>query len=529
MRRVLRDWKRLGWATLLILLIAALCGCSHTPSAVSDRAISDGRKVFELREITPEQACAFLSKLSLGTTSILPGRNAVAVTGSVSDLHRAAIFLALMDTRTPYVVEALAPVAQARTIPSNERIAEAVGGVAIGTFANPPDKGERQRAIIDIHGASVVAVIPAAVSRELLAFVQGGPEGLRQVRGEIEPVTPARAETVAIGRSDEVERKQAEPAKPPLAEQSAPTTTPVVPLGLPKGPPPDTRKAVAESQEAVEPEPAGAVQEEPSEKPQAAVEPRESVQPGGECVPQPQAGTGRITVPTRNKTVPSVRPTSKVELAWLPNAEDVLQLDLPERLEMVQLLDLAAEYLRLDYMCDLEKVRGQTVSLRLHGKLQGEIRVRDLYSLLESVLKFKGFAMTCHKGGLVTIVPVADALQVDPVLIDANDTSTEAGDMVVTRVFDLQYVNAASAVNLLDNMKLSVAVSPLEETQSLIVTCYAYRMTRIERLLDMIDRPGKPKEFRFRQLRYTMAGSLAKKVETIVTEGEKGTFHSLGG
>jgi len=90
----------------------------------------------------------------------------------------------------------------------------------------------------------------------------------------------------------------------------------------------------------------------------------------------------------------------------LANGEDVLQLSLPERLEMVQLLDLAAEYLRLDYLWDLEKIKGQSVSLRLHGKLQGEIRIKDLYALLESVLKFKGFAMTSHKGGLVTIVPV---------------------------------------------------------------------------------------------------------------------------
>jgi hypothetical protein len=256
MARVLRcckQWPR--WAMLLILLIAVLCGCSHTPSVVSDRPTVHGQKVFELREITPEQACGFLARLSLDTTSILPSRNAIAVTGSVSDLHRASVLLALVDTRTQYLIETLAPVAQARAVPTNERITEALG-IAIGTFANPPDAGERQRAIIDIHGASVVAVIPAAVSRELLAFVQAGPESPRQVRGEAEPVIPAKAETAAAGRSDEVGRKQAGLAKPALAEQSAPTTTPVVP-GLPKGPPSDIRKAVAESQEAVESEPAG--------------------------------------------------------------------------------------------------------------------------------------------------------------------------------------------------------------------------------------------------------------------------------
>jgi type II secretory pathway component GspD/PulD (secretin) len=63
-----------------------------------------------------------------------------------------------------------------------------------------------------------------------------------------------------------------------------------------------------------------------------------------------------------------------------------------------------------------------------------------------------------------------------------------------------------------------VAASPIEETQTLIVTCYAHRMARIERLLNMVDRPGRPREFRFRQLQYTMAATLAAKVEALVAE-----------
>lgn len=109
-------------------------------------------------------------------------------------------------------------------------------------------------------------------------------------------------------------------------------------------------------------------------------------------------------------------------------------------------------------------------------------------------------------------------MQIDPTLLDANDTSLGAGDMVVTRVFDLNYVNPASAMNLLDGMKLSVAASPIEETGTLIVTCYAHRMERIQRLLEMVDRPGRPREFRYRQLKYTMADTLTKKVEVLVAQ-----------
>ncbi len=135
--------------------------------------------------------------------------------------------------------------------------------------------------------------------------------------------------------------------------------------------------------------------------------------------------------------------------APLANGEDVLQLDLPDEVELSQLLDLAAEYLHIDYLYEPEKIQGQTVSLRLHGKLQGDIRVKDLYPLLESVLKFKGFAMTRHKDNLVTIVPMADALQADPTLMDPNGASLTAGDMVVTRVFTLEHISPTSAMSLL--------------------------------------------------------------------------------
>ncbi len=154
---------------------------------------------------------------------------------------------------------------------------------------------------------------------------------------------------------------------------------------------------------------------------------------------------------------------------------------------------MAAEYLNLDYLFDPEKLKGQSVSLRLHGKLQGQVRVKDLYALLESVLKFKGLAMTSHRAGLVTIVPVTDALDVDPALVGPDGAAMTVGDMVVTRVFSLRYVNTSSAMNLLNNLKLSVSASPIEETGTLIVTCYAYRMARIEQLLDLVDPPrGHP-------------------------------------
>jgi len=233
-------------------------------------------------------------------------------------------------------------------------------------------------------------------------------------------------------------------------------------------------------------------------------------------VTDPGAAAGVLEI-SGSDNLPVSDPETRIP-AGLPDADSVLRLNLPQQMDMIQLLDLVGEYLRLDYMYEPEKMRGQVVTLKLHGKLQGEMRVKDLYLLLESVLKFKGFAMTCHEGNLVTIVPAAEALQVNPNLIDATDKTVEPGDMVVTSVFDLQHANLSTASTLLQAMKLSLAVTPVEGSQTLIVTCYAHQIDRIERLLRVVDRPGRPREFRFRALKYTMAQSLLKKVHELMKQ-----------
>ncbi|KPK41911.1 MAG: hypothetical protein AMJ65_08545 [Phycisphaerae bacterium SG8_4] len=202
----------------------------------------------------------------------------------------------------------------------------------------------------------------------------------------------------------------------------------------------------------------------------------------------------------------------------LQNGEDILDLDLPEALTLIQLFDLAGEYLDLDYVYDPVAIGNQTVSLKLHGGLQGEMRVKDLYTLLETVLKFKGLAMTRRTDKLVTIVPVTQVLDTDPRLVDAEGKTVQAGDLVVTRVFEPRYVDVASITNLLESMKLGVAVSPSEESQILFVTCYAHRMSRIEQLVGMLDRPGRSRECLFRRLQFTAASVLAEKVRTLAEE-----------
>jgi general secretion pathway protein D len=486
--------SRLNNAVKSILILAAvgvLCGCAYDSDATDSRLRDSAQRVIDLKEITPEQGQAFLAELGLGETSVATKGNAVVVRGTPSDLYRAGVLLDLVDTREEFCVETVASASNVGTLPSNTRIAEALGDIAIGTFANPPQPGERTRAIIDIHGSSVIAIMPARIQRNLLAFIKA--------------IASAPQQNTAMTAPHEVREETASK----IADNNEPSSTS---LNLTASPVPDASPQAKEPNETPRPH-------EVSVSLPSAIETRRPAEPNA-CAP----ANGSVTSETASQS--PAKPATKrlYDLAPLANGDDVLQLDLPDQVEVSQLLDLAAEYLHIDYMYEPEKIRGQTVSLRLHGKLQGDIRVKDLYPLLESVLKFKGFAMTRHKDNLVTIVPMANALEADPTLVDPNGASLTAGDMVVTRVFNLQHVNPASAMTLLDNMKISVASSIVEETRSLIVTCYAHRMERVERLIEMVDRPGRPKEFRYRELKHTTADALCKKVEMLATELQASPF-----
>jgi len=523
------------WSLLAALLLS---GCNHARTNLVNYSKSAGKKVFVLNEITPNQAKAFLNELNLGTVSLQPDYNAVLVTGTPEDLEKAGVVLDLVDNSEKFVIEPIAPdVAfgliekedkespsqillspeSARTMPGNDRIAQTLGDVSIGTFASPPKFDKHARAIIDIQDDSVVAIFPENRLEELRKIVGLGVEAIEHKKRVLPVPDPTDRYLEQVSEFDPVIEavKNHQDVQPEHADKRRSKSIPdESPLRIT-----DSDRLVASSKAQLE----GQVESSTGLENPA---PSDTGQEDG--VTESSTVLSEESSPKNKEITPSspekATKTSKVEQIYqiepLPNGDDILELELPERIDLIRLLDLVGEYLHLDYMYDPDKIKNQMVTLKLHGKLRGEIRVKDLYSLLESVLNFKGFVMARHEGNIVTIVPVADVMQVDPELVDPNSKTIEAGDTVVTRMFELQYIDTFSAINLLENMKLTVAVSPIAEIQTLIVTSYTYRMPRIERLLKMVDQPGKLRKVRFKQLQYITAKMLAEKLKALSAELE---------
>ena len=452
-------------------------------------------RVFPLRHISAEQGKQYLAEVGIGTVSQLPGTNTLLVTAQPSELIKASSILGLVDAQEQYVIKAIFPASEFGDMPSIEQIAAEVGNILIGTFFDePPTHTKKARAIIDIHEESVIAIAQAEQIERIVSAVerlQGRASGV-EVSAPNEPQVTS-GELRDVNESGEFFNKlldslaEAEKLEAELAQQPAEAN--VVTM--------EPEQEAPSLPSVIEGRKAGEVAQEPSLEPQREPIPEQVV------VEIEQEAEAVEAAPK----IWSYEPTETI-----PSGEEMLELDLPERLDVVDLLDLMGKYLHLDYMYDAAKVRGE-VAL----KLQGRIKIKDLYPLLESVLKFRGFVMS-RKGNLVTIVPTAEVLDIDPALLRTEEDKIKLGDVIVTRIFKLQHIDTSSARNLLVGMKLGEDISEIAETGTLIVTSYAYRMARIEEILQMVDKPGEPKQFRFRQLRYTMAATLAPKIKTLAEQ-----------
>lgn len=215
--------------------------------------------------------------------------------------------------------------------------------------------------------------------------------------------------------------------------------------------------------------------------------------------------------------------TAKTEPS-LPNEEQELELtiELPEKVEIKQLIELVGKQLGLNYIYDEAKIRGD-VTLKVHD---GKIKVKDVYTLLETVLRYKGFVMT-RRGNLVTILPNAELAFSDP-KIRTPDQPIEAGDVYITSIFTLKYARYANAQNILRSLNLGTNAIPIPESNSLIITDYAYRMEKIEQVLEVLDVPGTPKTYVYRSLQFMQASEMIPRLQNLAAQMENLTITSDG-
>ncbi|MBL7187808.1 MAG: hypothetical protein ISS70_15915 [Phycisphaerae bacterium] len=475
---------------LIMAVVLLLMDNSLFAAQRADASEGPGYEIVKLKNISVEQGRRYLAQLVATTVTHFPNTPTptLLVSGEPAEVAKAVIILDLVDSPEQFIIKEILPVSAARDMPSNDQIASKLHpsltrGISIGNFSNPPSKDASTRAIIDIHNDAVVAIAPAKLLERIVSAV--GPLA-RQDAVKAQETPKAQGTPQASAKREIAGLLEPNEAKFLLAAN-----------GAVKAPP---KKSLVKT----EPDTSAA-------RPAPSTSPPARTQPSGTEADTTVAQLEQ-DVPVSAATAGSVAPES------VPGGDQIVNLALAdfEKLTIVQFLGLVGPYLELDFMYDPKMLAGE-ITISPNGKWRGPIKVKDLYPMLEDVLKFKDLVMTRSTGNLVTIVPVADALTIDPALLGTYEDKIGRGDGVVTRVFDLEHVDTASAINLLTSMRLTIA-PPIPKGKAIIVTGYAHRMPRIQALLNIIDEPGDQKRFKFRQLRYTMAETLAPKLQSLAEQ-----------
>ena len=68
---------------------------------------------------------------------------------------------------------------------------------------------------------------------------------------------------------------------------------------------------------------------------------------------------------------------------------------------------------------------------------------------------------------------------------------------------------------MLTEMKMGISVQSIPENSKMIITDYAYRMKRIQEILDLVDIKGEVRVFKDRRLKYLTPSELAPKLQVL--------------
>lgn len=513
-RRIIRQRMVLS---LLFIFVSAVNLCS-LPLLAAEVNEPVRVRIFPMRNITAQQGKDFFAASKLpGSAVVIPGTTALSVTADPQTLVYVGNIFKIVDQNEPYEIKFFTLEA-GKQLPGNDAIEGKLGkNFTLGNLLEGNSTSQAVKVIVDTIDGKPVIISPKAETDAILKIINelaGTPAAEKEtkaaktadaniaaVTGEpnaaVEPQAVVEANGIKIDdiKIADVNAGQAQADVDGLSEFMN---------ELAAAAKADKEKQAAKQQDAArldeqlkqaQTEIAKAQAQAEAAKPQQQAKLEETVK----LTPE----VNEILKQTAQAKTPAINEVN------IPNKDEVLELNLPEKLEIVTLIELVGKYLNLNYLYDETKVTG-AVSI----KVQGKIRVGELYSLLESVLKFKNLAMS-RKGNLVTIVPVAEALDQDPVLVDGN---IKPGDVAVTKVLRLKYISTDSAQNLLTQMKLGSNITAIKEISTLVITEYAFRMQRIEDLLALVDVPGAPKDFKLRVLKYTIAESLVTKIKALAEQ-----------
>lgn len=142
------------------------------------------------------------------------------------------------------------------------------------------------------------------------------------------------------------------------------------------------------------------------------------------------------------------------------------------------------------------------------------------YDVFLSALRLQGFA-AIEDGGIVKIIPEADAKLHPSPTLGPSDKARISGDRIETRVYTLKYESAVQMLPLLRPLIApNNAITAYQNSNTLVITDYANNLQRLEKIIDSIDQPSASEPVVI-PLQYASAVDVAVTVNRLFAEASQ--------
>lgn len=186
-------------------------------------------------------------------------------------------------------------------------------------------------------------------------------------------------------------------------------------------------------------------------------------------------------------------------------------LNFPDDVEVKVLIDYVAKRQGVNFIYD-EQIGAKKITI----KATQPVPASSLLVLLDSALKMKGLVL--EETNIPGTMRIETARQLTTLSQPTEDASTALRPTVaVTRVFALKHAAPQRVEQALTPFLSGATANVTALADMVIITDYADNLPRIERLMALIDRPGREVVARFVTVSHLEAESLAQKVTEFLT------------
>lgn len=189
----------------------------------------------------------------------------------------------------------------------------------------------------------------------------------------------------------------------------------------------------------------------------------------------------------------------------------MVKLNLPENVTLKVLIEYVSQTRQINFLYDERRIGQQVVTL----KAPAPIPVGAVMPLFESVLKMNNLALA--PSGIEGVLKIEQAANLPKIAVGPGEEAG-AGAVAVTRIITLEHAEPQQVNQVINafTSAQSASIVALAEHDMLIVTDYADNMDRLERMIKLIDRPGKAMETKFVPVEHIDSDNATKKLTALM-------------